>query len=424
MLEKKLVPLLRFAEFDGEWKENKLSELVNFKSGYAFKSSIMQSEGNFQIIKMSNVYKNKLSLERNPSFINNFDSKSKSSILKKGDNLLTLTGTVGKTDYGYSVSIPKNNKFLLNQRLVRLRGIKNKSNNYFINNILKTNKFLHLFFNEGKGGTGNQSNVGIDDVKNIKLPFPSLPEQQKIASFLTEVDTKLSQLTKKKALLENYKKGVMQQIFPSTGSGQVPEIRFKDGNGNDYSDWEEKQLRDLATYRRGSFPQPYGLPKWYDKKNGTPFVQVYDVDDNMLLKLTTKNKISALGAKQSVFVEKGTLVITIQGSIGKIAKTQYDAYVDRTLLIFQSYKRPLNIDYFKYVLFLLFEIEKMKAPGGIIKTITKEVLSSFHVMIPSLEEQTKIANFLSELDTKIEVLSTSIENTQTFKKGLLQQLFV
>ena len=144
----------------------------------------------------------------------------------------------------------------------------------------------------------------------------------------------------------------------------------------------------------------------------------------MLLKSTTKNKISALGAKQSVYVEKGTLIITIQGSIGRIAKTQYGSYVDRTLLIFQSYKFPIEVDYFKYAVFLLFEIEKTKAPGGTIKTITKEVLTEFNIPVPCVCEQTKIANFLSALDDKINGVQVQIEKMEVWKKGLLQSMFV
>jgi type I restriction enzyme S subunit len=281
-------------------------------------------------------------------------------------------------------------------------------------------KYVYYFYINIKldrYGTGSGvPTLNRNDVHAQKRAIPSLPEQQKIASFLSAVDEKIQQLTKKKVLLEQYKKGVMQQLF----SGQ---LRFKDEEGKEYPDWEEKTLLDVASFRRGSFPQPYGLPEWYDD-NGAPFVQVYDVAKNMLLKPKTKQYISEAAQKQSVFVKKGTLVLTIQGSIGRLAKTQYDAYVDRTLLIFQSYKVEMDIDYFKYVVYLLFEIEKTKAPGGTIKTITKEKLSSFNVNIPCLEEQQKIATYLSCIDTKIEAVNNQITQTQTFKKGLLQQMFV
>ncbi|WP_407267193.1 restriction endonuclease subunit S [Tenacibaculum maritimum] len=217
----------------------------------------------------------------------------------------------------------------------------------------------------------------------------------------------------------------MQKIFSQ-------ELRFKpdlskvegdDGESN-YPDWEEKKLGEIANFRRGSFPQPYGLKKWYDDENGFPFIQVYDVAGNLKLKKTTKRKISEEAKKLSVFVKRGTLILTIQGSIGRMAITEYDACIDRTLLIFQSYNLPINKTYFMYVVYLLFEFEKQRAVGGTIKTITKEKLSDFKVKIPSIEEQTKIANFLSAIDAKIQLVNTQLENTTAFKKGLLQQMFV
>jgi len=199
---------------------------------------------------------------------------------------------------------------------------------------------------------------------------------------------------------------------------KVPELRFPDFSG----DWEEKQLGEMAQFRRGSFPQPYGLPKWYDV-NGLPFVQVYDVADDMQLKESTKQKISKSAAEQSVFIPKDSLIVTIQGSIGRIAVTQYDAYVDRTLLIFTSFEAPVDIHFLKWELKLLFEYERKFAPGGTIKTITKEKLRYFLISLPSLPEQQKIAEFLTAVDEKIGKLKRKKELLEAYKKGAMQKLF-
>jgi type I restriction enzyme S subunit len=202
------------------------------------------------------------------------------------------------------------------------------------------------------------------------------------------------------------------------------EIRFKDNNGSDFTDWEEKRLNEISKFRRGSFPQPYGLPEWYDDINGKPFVQVFDVGENFKLKPQTKQKISSLAEPKSVFVPKESVVITIQGSIGRVAITQYDSYVDRTLLIFKELNGYLDKYFFVYQLYRLFEIEKRRAPGGTIKTITKEKLSSFTIQIPEKNEQLKISNFLFSIDKQLELLDTQIDKSKTWKKGLLQKMFV
>ncbi len=191
---------------------------------------------------------------------------------------------------------------------------------------------------------------------------------------------------------------------------------------SDSINWEYYKLSELATFRRGSFPQPYGLDKWYDDENGFPFVQVFDVGDNMKLKNTTKRRISSLAGEQSVFVEKGTIILTIQGSIGRIAITHYDTFIDRTLLIFQTFKLPTDKKYFMYVVHRLFEDEKKRAHGSTIATITKEQLSSFVIPLPPLHEQQKIAEILSTVDDKIEVIDQQITETQKLKKGLMQRL--
>lgn len=233
---------------------------------------------------------------------------------------------------------------------------------------------------------------------------PTLQEQKAIATALSDVDALISQLealiAKKKAI----KQGAMQELLTP-----------KEG-------WQTKKIKELARYRRGSFPQPYGLAKWYDDISGMPFVQVVDVDDNKKLKPETKQKISAEGAKMSVFVKKGTVILTIQGSIGRICITQYDAYVDRTLLIFESLLEDFNKYFFMLSIWLKFQIEKENAPGGIIKTITKEALSSFEISYPTRVEQDRIATILSDMDVELEQLEIKKAKYQSIKQGMMQEL--
>jgi type I restriction enzyme S subunit len=161
-----------------------------------------------------------------------------------------------------------------------------------------------------------------------------------------------------------------------------------------------KTIDEIGDFRRGSFPQPYGLPKWYDDKNGSPFVQVVDVEDNQFLLLpTTKKKISLEAQKMSVFAPKGTLIITIQGTIGRIAITQYDSYVDRTLLVFKSTDSKINKTFLAYVLKQKFAIEAVRARGSTLKTITIEELRKFTLPIPHIRIQEEIVSILNLFNT-------------------------
>lgn len=258
---------------------------------------------------------------------------------------------------------------------------------------------------------GVVTNISSELVYFVKVDVPPLPEQQKIARILSTWDKAITNTEKRIDNSKQQKKALMQQLL--TGKKRFPGFE---------GEWEEVALEQTSKFRRGSFPQPYGNPEWVDEVNGYPFVQVYDIDKNMRLKANTKIKISDAAIGKSVFIPKDTIIVSLQGSIGRVAITQYDAYVDRTVLLFQSFLVPMNKVFFAYVIQELFEIEKTKAPGGTIKTITKDVLSSFKVLIPSIEEQQKIAAILTNSDKEIELLDQQLADLKQEKKALMQQL--
>lgn len=164
------------------WKWCRLEEVTSFTSGYAFKSKEFVDKG-LQVIRMGNLYKNKLLLKRNPVFVPfDYDSKVLDKYaVNNGNILLSLTGTKYKRDYGYAVRLEGLDKpLLLNQRIVSLKP------HYFDEYIyyyLQSPVFRDQFFSHETGGV-NQGNVGVNAVKSVYIPIPPVTEAEKIAGKL------------------------------------------------------------------------------------------------------------------------------------------------------------------------------------------------------------------------------------------------
>lgn len=401
-----MVPRLRFPEFReaGEWF---------YKNGDKIFDQISNKNHNsdLPILAITQEFGAIPRNEIDYSVIVSDKSVESYKVVEVGDFIISLRSFQGGIEYS-------NYKGICSPAYIILRKKNNISDDFF-KHYFKTILFIQDL-NRNIEGIRDGKMVSYKQFSDLLLPIPSVDEQQKIADCLSSLDDLIAAQSQKLDALKTHKKGLMQELFPAEGE-TVPRLRFSEFR--DAGEWEEKTLENVARFRRGSFPQPYGLPKWYDEVVGMPFIQVFDVGDDLRLKSKTKNKISKLAAEQSVFIPKETIIITIQGSIGRVAITQYDAYVDRTLLLFEKFHTPINKIFFAYVLQILFEIEKQKAPGGIIKTITKEVLSDFKITTPTIHEQQKIADCLSSLDDLIVAQSQKLESLKTHKKGLMQQLF-
>ena len=225
--------------------------------------------------------------------------------------------------------------------------------------------------------------VRPDDLLNIILPVPPLPVQQEIVRILdsfTELTAKLTaELEARKKQYEYYRDDLLS--------------KQEEHNAPMFS------LGEVSSFRRGSFPQPYGNAEWYDGDGAMPFVQVADIGEDMMLVEDTKRKISLIAQSKSVFAPKNSIIISLQGSIGRIAVTQYDAYIDRTVAIFNNISPLLNRKYFVYQLQRIFSIKEKTARGSTIKTITKEEFTEFPIPIPPIEEQERIVTILDKFNT-------------------------
>ena len=163
---------------------------------------------------------------------------------------------------------------------------------------------------------------------------------------------------------------------------------------------------------------------WYDDKNGMPFIQVADVNDDMTVNIKTKRRISEVAKSKSVFIPKGTLIVTLQGTIGRVAITTFNAYIDRTLLVVQNISQNVLKEFLMLAIYMKFNIEKQTADGSIIKTITKETLTDFYIKLPTIEFQEKIVALMNHYNKILYLETQKLNNLIKVKQGLLQQMFI
>ena len=258
------------------------------------------------------------------------------------------------------------------------------------------------------------NSINKKQIEDLPLPILSLSEQQSIVDYLDSAFAKIDTMKANAEKALNEAKALFQASLKEM-------LEPKEG-------WEEKTLKETTSYRRGSFPQPYGNKEWYDGEGSMPFVQVAELqEDSFNMIPITKRRISKKAQPLSVFVPAGTVLVSLQGSIGKVSISDYDSYVDRTIAIFQDYKIRIDKTFFAYQLKIRFEIERLKARGTTIKTITKEEFANFIINYPSLSEQQSIVTTLDSLKSKVDRLQANYEKISqecdALKQAILRQVF-
>ena len=416
----KLIPALRFPEFNNEWERKKIGDVAEkINSGKTpLGGEDVYVEQGILFIRSQNVTDNKLSFENSTYITPEINDTMKNSVVKPKDILLNITGA----SLGRSCVVPENfSTGNVNQHVCIIR-IDKENDPYFIQPIFASETGQNLF-NSLQTGSGREG-LNFQSIRGIALSFPSLPEQQKIATFLTSIDTKLTQLKQKKNLLEQYKKGVMQKIFSQ-------EIRFKNDDGMEFPEWEVRTLGDIGTFQTSSV----------DKLSVVGEKEVYlvnymNVYRHESISNATKKELMIVTAKESQ-IENNNLK---RGDILFTPSSETPDDIGHSVVIFEdligcvySYHlmrfRPLieiNLLYSHYfcnISKVLGQLSKLST-GSTRFTISVKSFSSIIIDLPCLLEQTKIANFLSSLDEKINHCNTQIEKTEQWKKGLLQKMFV
>lgn len=325
----------------------------------------------------------------------------KGSTVIRGDVLLNITGA----SIGRSCVVPECvDEANVNQHVCIIRP-KNQVDKKYLQAFLASHKGQKLIY-QGQTGSGREG-LNFQSIASFKIHFPLLPEQQKIADFLSAVDKKIEQLTEKHRLLTEYKKGVMQQIFSQ-------QIRFKDDEGNGYPEWEEKSLRNIASITMGTSP---ASSAYNENGIGLPLIQGNaDVSNRVSLPRVYTSEIT-----KECFI--GDVLLSVRAPVGEVSRSLHHACIGRGMSAIKAAKN--NSTEFIYQFLLWFEPRwKSLSQGSTFESVNTKDIKELSVLAPCEEEQQKIADFLIAIDNKIDQAWSKLEQTKTFKKGLLQKMFV
>ena len=292
--------------------------------------------------------------------------------------------------------------------------VKDKYNKEFIYYWICNNK--NEFISKANGSTFLE--ISKNQITQIPLPLPTLSEQNKIAEFFSDIDTKIEKLTRKKELTEQYKKGAMQKIFSQ-------EIRFKDENGKDYPDWEEKSLGDIIKLQGG-----YPFKSESYRTTGIPVIRISNISNNHNY-IESDNIVyyEPIENDNTFSLKNGDLIIAMSGATtGKtsIFNLKEKGYLNQRVGLFKAISNDL---YYPYLIQFIFSKKfsdqlTKRLVAGAQPNISPSDIESVEIQLPIFAEQKKIADFMIDLDTRIEHIDKELITLKEFKKGLLQGMFV
>ncbi|MBC6798169.1 restriction endonuclease subunit S (plasmid) [Acinetobacter seifertii] len=391
-------PKLRFKEFDGDWDTSKIDKIASVTSGGTpSRANPEYWNGDIPWVTTSLVDFNVIHSAE--EFITKEGVNNSSAKLFPKDTILMAM-------YGQGITRGKvailGIEATTNQACCAIKLKDGYETQFIFQNLMNRYDEIRDLSNDG-----GQKNLSAGIIKDIEISIPSKGEQTKIATFLSAVDEKISQLMQKHQLLSQYKQGMMQKLFSQ-------QIRFKADDGSEFEEWEEKQLGDVCHFING---RAYKQTEW--EKEGTPVIRLQN--------LTGSGKeyyYSTLNLPDHQYCYNNDLLYMWSATFGPIFWQGEKAIFHYHIWKVEVEPQQLDKQYMYYLLDEMTEKMKSSLNGSTMLHVTKQGMESTKKNLPSIEEQTKIANFLSAIDQKIDVVSEQLEQAKLWKKGLLQQMFV
>ncbi|MFV5937640.1 restriction endonuclease subunit S [Mammaliicoccus sciuri] len=419
--ELKNVPELRFPEFDGEWEENKLIDVLKDKSegikrgpfGGALKKDIFIEDG-YAIYEQRNAI---YDMQQFRYFITQqkYDEMIGFAI-KPNDIIMSCSGTIGKLSL-----IPENAKQgIINQALIRFRTNDKLLSNYFL--IYMNSQYMQRKILESNPGSAITNLIPVKELKKLNFPSPKINEQQKIGEFFNKLNRQIELEEQKLAKLEEQKKGYMQKIFSQ-------ELRFKDENGNEYPEWEDYVLGEIGfsyTGLSGKTKEDFG-------HGNASFITYMNVFKNTIANINMTEKVEIKENEKQNKVNYKDILFTTSSEVpeetGMASVWLYEkdnVYLNSFCFGFRVTSHNVNPIYLSRYL----RSEKMRkqitllSQGSTRFNISKKEVLKLNIDVPELREQNKIVEYLSCHDSRIVGQKNKINVLKERKQGLLQKMFI
>ena len=390
------VPKLRFKADNGsnypELTVAKLDDLCEKIGDGLHGTPIYSQTGNYYFINGNNLENGKIIVSSDTPKVNDSVFEKNNKELNDSTILMSINGTIGKVAY-------YNNEKVMLGKSVAYFKVNYKCIKEYCYQLIQTANVQCQF---QKGLTGSTiKNLGLNTIKNTNVKVPCLPEQQKIAEFLSTIDTVIAKQKETVSAWEERKKGVMQKLFSQ-------EVRFKADDGSEFPDWEKKKLEDVVEFLDGqrkpleAGQRVSGKYPYYGASGIIDYVENYIFDEELIL-----------------LSEDGANILDRNYRVCFLAKGKY--WVNNHAHVLRAMDG--NVNGFICEQFESFDYRKYNS-GGAQPKLNQATCRAIIMNIPCLEEQQKIADCLSSLDDVIEKQKATLAAWEEMKKGLLQQMFV
>jgi len=385
-------------EIPEDWEVVRLGEIAQKIKTGPFGSQLRKSELTNSGIK---VYTQDNVLRRDFSLGNLYISPEKfkqlkSMEIKPGDILLTIRGTVGK-----AAVVPEGvEKGIIHTNLAIIRVGHGVLWPEYLERIINDSEIILRQVHAARSSTTLPA-LYAGTIKRLKIPLPPLPEQKKIAEILRTVDEAIEKTDEAIERTERLKKGLMQRLltkgikherFKKTELGEIPE------------EWRILKLREVGKLSSGK-PRPSKICE--------------NPSDSCRFPVLGGNGI--LGYTSSFLIEYETIVIGRVGEYcGAVYKVPPKVWITDNALYFREINRELNLDFLTYYLSWM-NLNRFKKKSGQ-PLLTQSILYELKLAVPSLSEQKQIAEILSTVDRKLELLRKRREKLERVKRGLMKDL--